>query len=107
MTHSDVNVVADIGKESFANDELFNWLYPYKDQYPNDCRRWQLLRFRQRLVERGSYGFVCETEADDDGWNATIGPIVMGYAYFIVKGNGEEAQKWRTDSFTNSTSCST
>jgi len=101
MTHFDVRVVADIGKETFANDELFAWLYPYKDQYPNDSTRWQLLRLRTRLVERGSHGFVSETEAGDDGWNATIGPVVVGYVFFIVKGSGEEAQKWQTDSLMN------
>jgi hypothetical protein len=106
MTHFDVRVVADIGKETFANDELFAWLYPYKDQYPNDSTRWQLLRLRTRLVERGSHGFVSETEAGDDGWDVTIGPVVVGYAFFIVKGSGEEAQKWRTESLMNSKSCS-
>ena len=106
MTHFDVRVVADIGKETFANDELFAWLYPYKHQYPNDSTRWQQLRLRTRLVERGSHGFLCETEAGDDGWDGTIGPVVVGYAFFIVKGSGEEAQKWRTDSLMNSKSCS-
>jgi len=106
MTRSDVTVVANIGKETFANDELFAWLYPYKDQYPNDSARWQLLRLRTRLVERGSYGFVSETEASDDGWDETIGPVIVGYAFFIVKGSGEEAQKWRTEPLMNSKSCS-
>lgn len=106
MTHSDVRVVADVGKETFANDELFAWLYPYKGQYPNDSTRWQLLRLRARLVERGSHGFVSETEAGDDGWDVTIGPVIVGYAFFIVKGSGEQAQKWRTESLMNSKSCS-
>jgi hypothetical protein len=106
MTRFDVRVVADIGKETFANDELFSWLYPYKDQYPNDSARWQMLRLRTRLVERGSHGFVCETEAGDDGWDATVGPVTVGYVFFIVKGSGEEAQKWRTESVMNSKSCS-
>ena len=106
MTRFDVRVVADIGKETFANDELFAWLYPYKNQYPNDSTRWQQLRLRTRLIERGSHGFLCETEAGDDGWDATIGPVVVRYAFFIVKGSGEEAQKWRTDSLMNSKSYS-
>jgi hypothetical protein len=86
MTHFDVRVVADIGKETFANDELFAWLYSYKDQDPNDSTRWQLLRLRTRLVERGSHGFVSETEAGDDGWDATIEPVAVGYAFFHCEG---------------------
>jgi hypothetical protein len=105
MTYFDVRVVANIGKETFANDELFAWLYPFKDQYPNDSARWQLLRLRTRIVERGSHGFVCETEAGDDGWDAAIGSVIVGYTFFIVKGSGEEAQKWRTEPLLNSKSC--
>jgi hypothetical protein len=105
MTSSDIRVVADIGRETFANDELFAWLYPHKDQYPNDSTRWQLLRLRTRLVERGSQGFVCETDAGDDGWDATIGPVIVGYAFFIMKGSGEKAQRWQTESIANSKSC--
>ncbi|KAF2670029.1 Chitosanase-domain-containing protein [Microthyrium microscopicum] len=101
MTYSDVGAVADIGKEVFANDKLFNWLYPYKNQFPNDSHRWQMLRLRRRLLERGSHGFVCETETGDNDWDETEGPVIVGYIFFIVKGNGEETQKWQIDSFMN------
>lgn len=106
MTRFDVNTVAEIGKRTFANDELFNWLYPYHIQYPQDTARWQHLRLRLRLVERGSYGFVCETEYGDDGWDGAVGPVIVGYAFFIVKGSGAEAQRWNVESLLNSKPCS-
>lgn len=92
-SHLDIRPVADIGKETFANDELFAWLYPDKDQYPSDSTRWQLLRLRTRLAERGSYGFVCETEVGDEGGDETIGPVVVEYAFFVVKGRDGEARR--------------
>lgn len=104
MTRDDVGIVADINMRAFADDELFNWLYPHKDQYLEDSRRWQRLVLRSRLVERGSRGSVCETEPSDDCWDETLGSVIVGYCFFVLKGSGDKAQKWQTQSLSKSKS---
>lgn len=102
VSRSDITTIAEIGNATFADDALNNWLYPGKKQYPDDSRRWQILRLRSRLVEPGSYGLVCETESGDDVWNETAGSQIIGYIFFIAKGQGEEVEKWQNDCLMNS-----
>ncbi|KAF2489869.1 acyl-CoA N-acyltransferase [Lophium mytilinum] len=96
LLREDLPAVAPIVHDTFSNDELFTWLYPHQEKYPNDLRRFQLIRLRSRLVQLGSHGFVAESEAGDAEWNGA--PEILGFAFYIREGNDEKAAKWRQDS---------
>ncbi|KAF2466150.1 acyl-CoA N-acyltransferase [Lindgomyces ingoldianus] len=96
LTREDVPEVLAITQQSFVDDELFGWLYPRRNQYPNDLRRYQLIRLRTRLVSVGSYGFVAVTDETDPGWQGK--PEIIGYAFFVREGTDESSKKWRHDS---------
>jgi hypothetical protein len=84
---ADTPAVATIADDAFHQDELFQWLYPYYDKYPNDLRRWWLIRLKQRLNEPGVHVFVAEQENE-----------VVGYAIWRRVGEDSEAEKWQQDS---------
>ncbi|KAF2190005.1 acyl-CoA N-acyltransferase [Zopfia rhizophila CBS 207.26] len=100
MRRGDITAAGSITFQTFASDELFAWLYPRMHIYPDDARRWQLIRLRSRLVGVGSRGFVAVTEEGDLDWHGA--PEVVGYAFYVREGNDEAAQKWQVDSIFNS-----
>ena len=100
LIRSDIPAVAEITNQTFSKDELFAWLYPHQDRFPDDLRRFQLIRLRTRLVERGSNGFVAESEEGDAEWTGK--PEVLGFAFYIRNGNDAGAKKWRHDPPINS-----
>jgi hypothetical protein len=87
MRLADAPAAATIADEAFHNNKVFCWLFPYYDQYPNELRRWFLLRLKQRCVEPGVYVFVAE-EGDE----------ILGYAVWKRLGQDSEAAKWQQDS---------
>lgn len=102
LTRDDLPAVAAITRSSFAKDELFAWLWPKQDQYPDDIRRYQLIRLRTRLVSKGQHGFVMVTEESDADWTGKT--EVVGYAFFERSGDDDAARTWQGDSLFNSTS---
>jgi len=100
ITREDLPEVFAITSEAFATDELFAWLHPRQKEYPDDLPRSQRIRLRTRLVSAGQHGFVAVTEETDQDWSGK--PEVVGYAFFIRKGNDDIARKWQTDSIFNS-----
>ena len=101
MVRSDISRVVDICNACFSEDELFRWLYPHQDKYPNDLRRFQLIRLRTRFVQQGSQGYVAETEPGCacKGCNGEAVARIVGFGFFIREGNDEVAQKWRAESW--------
>ena len=100
LIRSDIPAVAEITNQIFSKDKLFTWLYPHQDRFPDDLRRFQMIRLRTRLVERGSHGFVAESEEGDAEWTGK--PEVLGFAFYIRNGNDAGAKKWRHDPPINS-----
>ncbi|KAF2806276.1 acyl-CoA N-acyltransferase [Mytilinidion resinicola] len=96
LIRADLSSVAPIVHDTFSGDELFTWLYPHQEKYPNDLRRFQLIRLRSRLVQLGSHGFVAESEPGDAEWNGA--PEILGFAFYIREGSDEKAARWRQDS---------
>ncbi|KAF2797556.1 acyl-CoA N-acyltransferase [Melanomma pulvis-pyrius CBS 109.77] len=99
LARSDFPDVLAITTQAFAKDELFDWLHPHQDKYPNDLRRTQRILLRNRLVSVGSHGFVIVTDETDPDWSGT--PEITGYAFFMRSGNDELGRKWQTDSLFN------
>lgn len=100
LTREDLPAVAWMTNQTFAKDELYKWLYPHQDLYPDDLRRFQVIRLRTRLVDKGSHGFVMVTEQSDSDWTGR--PEVMGFAFYVRSGDDEAGKKWQTDSWFNS-----
>jgi hypothetical protein len=84
LIRSNIPAVAEITNQTFSKYELLTWLYLHQDRFPDDLRRFQLIRLRTRLVERGSHGFVAESEEGDAAWAGK--PEVLGFAFYIRNG---------------------
>ncbi|KAF2252298.1 acyl-CoA N-acyltransferase [Trematosphaeria pertusa] len=97
VTRDDIPAIAAIGNRSFQNDELHVWLYPHRHTYPDDLRRYQVLRIRSRAVGIRQLGFVVVTEEGDANWSGA--EEVVGFAYYYRYGDDEGAQKWINDSW--------
>lgn len=95
LSRPDLPAVSQITHRAFSHDELFTWLYPHQDKYPDDLRRYQLIRLRTRLVQKGSHGFVAESEEGDAEWSGK--PEILGFAFYIRGGRDEKAERWRED----------
>lgn len=100
IARADLPAIRDIAYDAFRTDELFHWLFPGMHKYPDDLRRFQLLRIRRRIVEKGNQGWVVETEETDSEW---IGePEIMGFAFWVRSGKDGASKKWSEDSLFNS-----
>jgi hypothetical protein len=91
MRLADAPAAATIADEAFHKDELFSWLYPNYDLYPDELRRWFLLRMKQRLIDPGVHAVVAE-ENDE----------VLGYSIWRRSGRDVESAKWQQDSLVSS-----
>jgi len=87
---NDLPARAEIAVAAFARDEAFVPLYPPHDQFPDDLRRWWLLRIKQRLNETGTRifvaVFVAEEESCDDKALREVG-IAM-----LLESEGQEGR---------------
>jgi hypothetical protein len=101
ITREDLSEIFAITSEALRNDEMFAWLHPHQDKYPEDLRRTQHIRLRNRLASVGQHGFVAVTEESDPDWSGTS--EVTGYAFYIRIGNDEAGKKWQTDTLFQST----
>lgn len=63
MTRADLPRVLDIHQQTFAEDELFVWMFPGKLLHPAPYRNYFLARFRTNLCTPGLWSCVC---VDDD-----------------------------------------
>jgi hypothetical protein len=100
MTREDLPEVFIITSETFRNDEMYVWLHPHQDKYPEDLRRSQHILLKKRLVSPDQHGFVAVTEESDPDWSGTS--EVTGFAFFVRSGNDKAGKKWRTDILFNS-----
>ncbi|KAF2652239.1 acyl-CoA N-acyltransferase [Lophiostoma macrostomum CBS 122681] len=99
LTREDLPVIVGMTNAGFKGDEIFDWLYPYQDKFPEDLRRSHQLRLQARLVGKGSHGFVAETEASDPDWTGR--PEVVGYTFWLRTGQDETAKVWQSGSLLN------
>jgi predicted N-acetyltransferase YhbS len=84
---SDVSAIADLQAAAFADDELFTWLYPRRQEYPWNYRHDWLLSIRRRIAQSDLKIFVAEVDGD-----------VVGCAVWKRTGEDENAAKWYNDS---------
>ncbi|KAF2011350.1 acyl-CoA N-acyltransferase [Aaosphaeria arxii CBS 175.79] len=103
MTRADTPEVAAITTAMLADDEIFRWLSPGQDKYPDDLRRWHVIRIRSRIAQAGSHGFVMATEESDPEWSGR--EEVTGLAFFIRRGDDEAARKWQRSSLLRKIDC--
>ena len=80
MIRSDLPKVISIVNKAFANDELVRWLFPQMDAYPDDVRRYQVIRMRIRFSDPDSHGFVAVLEEGDEEWTGE--EEVVGFAFY-------------------------
>jgi ribosomal protein S18 acetylase RimI-like enzyme len=101
LLHADLPRVLDILGTCFSDDALFHWLYPHQGKYPNDLRRFQLIRLRVRLVQQGGQAYVAETEPGCacSGCDGEEGKRIVGFGFFIRVGDDEAGRRWRADSW--------
>jgi hypothetical protein len=102
LTRGDLPKVKEITFQTFKNDEMYTYLHPNLNQYPDDLRRIMMIRLRTRIVGVGQIGLVAVTDEGDNSWTGR--PEIAGYAYLIRLGNDEGAKRWQTDSLFRSTS---
>lgn len=79
---ADFSAMADICRDAFMNDRLFNWMYPYRKQYPEDFRSNFLQSLKRRYYSRPGYVLVAESDEFDIGWSGN--PVIMGYASWML-----------------------
>lgn len=101
ILREDLSRVLDICVACFSDDELFRWLYPHQDKFPNDLRRFQLIRLRARLVQQGGQGYVAESEpgCKCSGCGGEEKRTILGFGFFIRLGNDEAGRRWKADSW--------
>ncbi|ORY03221.1 hypothetical protein BCR34DRAFT_605305 [Clohesyomyces aquaticus] len=99
MTREDLPEALAITNQAFSHDELFSWIYPRNDEYPDDLRRWQMIRLRTRLVTAGEHAFVAVADKTDPFWSGK--PVIVGYAFFARNGKDQASEKWKHDSLFN------
>lgn len=101
MIREDLPGIFAITSETFRNDEMFAWLHPHQDKYPEDLRRVQHIILKNRFVSAGQHGFVAVTEESDADWSGTS--EIAGYAFYLRAGDDEAGKKWQTDTLFKST----
>lgn len=108
-TPQDIPAITDLACAAFGGDELFSWLWPRQDEYPEDMRMFMLWRNKLRMVESGCVGWVAVLEAGDElvvgdgrGQGKQEGEIV-GYAFWTRSAReGDEAgMEWIRDGIFN------
>lgn len=91
LRSSDISAIVDVQAAAFADDELFNWLYPRRKDYPWTFRHDWLHRLRRRTNEPGQKVFVAEVRGD-----------VVGVAIWDWRGKTADDAGWTEDSVTKS-----
>jgi len=101
LIRGDLPDVKEITFQTFKNDEMYTYLQPNFNKYPDDVRRVMMIRLRTRAVGVGQIGLVAVTDEGDSSWTGR--PEIAGYAFITRLGNDEGAKRWQTDSLFKST----
>ena len=97
-TPTDFSAIADISVSCFWIDELYNFIHPYKAQYPHDFRYFFLRRFHLRYRTPGYVYQVAVTDEGDEGHEGK--ERVVGFSCWSRHGRSETARLWQRDSVT-------
>lgn len=92
---SDFPATASISVLCFWNDELYQYINPWREQYPDNFRSLFLRRDKLHSVTPGNVFHVAVTDEGDEGHEGD--GKVVGYAAWERKGKSEAALKWRRD----------
>lgn len=95
LTRQDLSIVADIHAAAFWDDQISIWLYPHKEQYPNDFRDFWFRWMQFAYCQPGFRIWVVEDEETG---------AVLGSALWERRGKTEVARSWRKDTVGNCTS---
>ncbi|KAI9810760.1 MAG: hypothetical protein M1827_006098 [Pycnora praestabilis] len=94
-TFEDCSSCADIAVTAFWDDTFFNWVHPYRNQYPLAYRNFILRRHQKRYSSVGFHIFVAETDESDPEWKGQS--EITGYAIYQRLGRSVAAKQWQKD----------
>ena len=90
---SDLSATSTLSVSGCWDDELVEWLNPYRAQYPENFRDSFLQKHRMRYWSADYHFYVAETDQEDKDWSGE--PQVTGYAIWQRRGNNEAAKAWQ------------
>ena len=95
-TLADCSATASLSVPSFHNDELFAWINPRREEYPDHFRYYFLRRHQMRYWSSEQVFYVAVTDEQDKDWSGDS--QVIGYAIWQRRGDSETAKSWRKPS---------
>lgn len=88
----DLSVMADICRDAFMDDRFFNWMHPYRREYPEDFRAYFLHSLKKYYYGGTSNIMVAETDESDVDWSGR--PVIMGFSGWKLEDKRHTSSKW-------------
>lgn len=95
-TRTDLVSINNIGYDAWMDNELNEYLWPYRKQYPTDYYFDLLRRVRKSFVSPGNFGVVVVADKEDASPSGPVEGEVMGFAWYIRVPHGDEYDPERT-----------
>ncbi|OTA57912.1 acyl-CoA N-acyltransferase [Hypoxylon sp. EC38] len=65
-TLDDLEDIATVAQQGFPDDPEFDYRFPYRDEYPEDNRKWIVQEYREYLEQPDKYAVIIVTASDND-----------------------------------------
>lgn len=82
LQRRDIPSITNISYHAWLDDELNEYVWPHRRQYPDDYHFERLFSARQKLVSPGFVGTVVVADAQDVAPSGPYEGEVMGYSWF-------------------------
>jgi hypothetical protein len=103
LTPDLISACATLTRAAFADDELFEWLLPHRFRYPEHWQQSLVNRLHKRMNSPGIVVLVALSDQEDEWWDGSVGPEVLGYTVWERNGKGGQDQAvWGRDGLAKS-----
>ncbi|KAI1135827.1 acyl-CoA N-acyltransferase [Hypoxylon sp. FL0543] len=65
-TPDDLEDIATVAQEGFPDDPEFDYRFPYRQEFPEDNRKWIVQEYREYLEQPDKYAVIIVTASDND-----------------------------------------
>ncbi|KAI1409962.1 acyl-CoA N-acyltransferase [Hypoxylon sp. FL1857] len=65
-TPDDLEDIATVAQEGFPDDPEFDYRFPYRQNFPEDNRKWIVQEYREYLEQPDKYAVIIVTASDND-----------------------------------------
>ena len=92
----DFSAIATLSTAAMMEDDLIDYVCPYRHRYPESLRQHFLQSIKQRYYSVDEHVLVVEVpDTDDARWEGSPRMKPVGHAVWRRDGGGEKAQAWR------------